>query len=72
MIVWTAFDSLKRSQLEFHEQDYEAAKEKVTAKTYLQLLQLQLFILCNTEGIIATNIFMYDNASIHSAGYIQE
>ncbi len=72
VMVWGAFDDYKCSGLKFCEQDPNAARGGVTARTYLKLLQEQLPALYDVEGTIATSTFMHDNTPIHSADAVQE
>ncbi len=72
VMVWRAFDGYKRSELQFCKRDPEAARDGVTARTYLRLLQRQLPLLCDTKGTDATSVFMHENAPIHSADAVQE
>ncbi len=72
VMVWGAFDGFKRLHLRFCERDPDAARGGITARTYLQLLQDRLPVLCDVEGTTATSIFMHDNAPIHSAEAVQQ
>ncbi len=67
IMVWAAFDGWHRSDLVFCQRDPESARGGVTARSYLQLLKVQLPQLCGEW-----TMFVHDNAPIHSAGIIQD
>jgi hypothetical protein len=67
VMVWGAFWASGRSDLYIMDRDFESAKHGYSARSYLEVLDDQV-VKYYYKGLI----FMQDNASIHTAGIVQE
>jgi transposase len=67
IMIWAAIWGLAHSEITFLERDFESKKQGYSAKSYLEVLEANLFSIWE-PGLE----FMQDNAPIHSAHQIQQ
>jgi transposase len=67
IMIWAAIWGMGHSEITFLERDFESKKQGYSAKSYLEVLEANLFSIWE-PGLE----FMQDNAPIHSAHLIQQ